>query len=307
MILCCGEALIDMLPRITTEGEAAFAPYVGGAVFNSAIALGRLGAPAGFFSGLSSDLFGGQFREALGASKVSSTYAHTSPRPTTLAFVRLNNGQATYTFYDENTAGRMLTIDDLPKLGSEIEAMLFGAISLISEPAGSAYEEFMRREHESRVMMLDPNIRPNFIPDKPKHLRRIREMMAMADIVKLSDEDLNWFDEAGSHEDVIRNWLDRGPKLIVVTHGSEGAVGYSKEHRVTVMPQKVKVVDTVGAGDTFNAGILASLHEQGLLTKAAIGGLPEDAIRKALELGARAAAVTVSRAGANPPWRHEIA
>ena len=307
MILCCGEALIDMLPRITTEGEAAFAPYVGGAVFNSAIALGRLGAPAGFFSGLSSDLFGGQFRDALGASKVSSTYAHTSPRPTTLAFVRLNNGQATYTFYDENTAGRMLTIEDLPKLGAEIEAMLFGAISLISEPAGSAYEEFMRREHESRVMMLDPNIRPNFIPDKAKHLRRIREMMAMADIVKLSDEDLKWFDEAGSHEDVVRNWLDRGPKLIVVTHGSEGAVGYSKAHKVTVMPQKVKVVDTVGAGDTFNAGILASLHEQGLLTKAAIGSLSEDAIRKALDLGAKAAAVTVSRAGANPPWRHEIA
>ncbi|RUX33629.1 carbohydrate kinase [Mesorhizobium sp. M2A.F.Ca.ET.042.01.1.1] len=307
MILCCGEALIDMLPRITTEGEAAFAPYVGGAVFNSAIALGRLGAPAGFFSGLSSDLFGGQFRDALGASKVSSTYAHTSPRPTTLAFVRLTNGQATYTFYDENTAGRMLTIEDLPKLGAEIEAMLFGAISLISEPAGSAYEEFMRREHESRVMMLDPNIRPNFIPDKAKHLRRIREMMAMADIVKLSDEDLKWFDEAGSHEDVVRNWLDRGPKLIVVTHGSEGAVGYSKAHKVTVMPQKVKVVDTVGAGDTFNAGILASLHEQGLLTKAAVGSLSEDAIRKALELGARAAAVTVSRAGANPPWRHEIA
>ncbi|AZO48365.1 MAG: carbohydrate kinase [Mesorhizobium sp.] len=307
MILCCGEALIDMLPRTTTEGEPAFAPYVGGAVFNTAIALGRLGAPAGFFSGLSSDLFGGQFREALGASKVSSTYAHTSPRPTTLAFVRLTNGQATYTFYDENTAGRMLTIEDLPSLGAEIEAMLFGAISLISEPAGSAYEEFMRREHNSRVMMLDPNIRPNFIPDKAKHLRRIREMMAMADIVKLSDEDLNWFDEAGSHEDVIRNWLDRGPKLIVVTHGSEGAVGYSKSHKVTVTPQKVAVVDTVGAGDTFNAGILASLHEQGLLTKAAIGDLSEDAIRQALTLGAKAAAVTVSRAGANPPWRHEIA
>ncbi|MER8810180.1 carbohydrate kinase family protein [Mesorhizobium australicum] len=306
MILCCGEALIDMLPRTTTENEPAFAPYVGGAVFNTAIALGRLGAPAGFFSGLSSDLFGGQFRDALGASKVSSTYAHTSPRPTTLAFVRLNNGQATYTFYDENTAGRMLTIEDLPQLGSEIEAMLFGAISLISEPAGSAYEEFMQREHGARVMMLDPNIRPNFIPDKAKHLRRIREMMAMADIVKLSDEDLHWFGEAGSHEDVVRNWLDRGPKLIVVTHGSEGAVGYSKQHRVTVMPDTVKVVDTVGAGDTFNAGILASLHEQGLLTKAAISSLSEDAIRKALALGAKAAAVTVSRAGANPPWRHEI-
>ncbi|TIR79637.1 MAG: carbohydrate kinase, partial [Mesorhizobium sp.] len=104
--------------------------------------------------------------------------AHTSPKPTTLAFVRLTDGQASYTFYDENTAGRMLAIEDLPKLGAEIEAMLFGGISLISEPAGSAYEEFMRREHNSRVMMLDPNIRPNFIPDNAKHLRRIRKMMA---------------------------------------------------------------------------------------------------------------------------------
>ncbi|ESZ10270.1 carbohydrate kinase family protein [Mesorhizobium sp. L48C026A00] len=307
MILCCGEALIDMLPRTTTEGEPAFAPYVGGAVFNTAIALGRLGAPAGFFSGLSTDLFGSQFKDALRASQVSSTYAHTSPRPTTLAFVRLDDGQATYTFYDENTAGRMLTIDDLPKLGSEIKAMLFGAISLISEPAGSAYEEFMRREHSRRVMMLDPNIRPNFIPDKARHLRRIRSMMAMADIVKLSDEDLNWFGEAGSHEDVVRNWLGRGPTLIVVTHGSEGAIGYTRDHKVTVVPDKVEVVDTVGAGDTFNAGILASLHEQGLLSKEAIANLSEDAIHQALALGAKAAAVTVSRAGANPPWRHEIA
>jgi fructokinase len=307
MILCCGEALIDMLPRTTTEGEPAFAPYVGGAVFNTAIALGRLGAPAGFFSGLSSDLFGGQFKDALRASRVSSDYAHTSPRPTTLAFVRLDNGQATYTFYDENTAGRMLTIEDLPELGSEVEAMLFGAISLISEPAGSAYEEFMRREHSRRVMMLDPNIRPNFIPDKARHLRRIRSMMAMADIVKLSDEDLNWFGEAGSHEDVVRNWLDRGPTLIVVTHGSEGAAGYTRNHKVTVVPEKVEVVDTVGAGDTFNAGILASLHEQGLLSKQAIADLPQDAILNALALGAKAAAVTVSRAGANPPWRQEIA
>ena len=100
--------------------------------------------------------------------------------------------------------------------------------------------------------------------------------------------------------------MSAAPGLFVTFEGGEGAVGYSREHRVTVMPQKVKVVDTVGAGDTFNAGILASLHEQGLLTKAAIGDLSEDAIRKALELGSRAAAVTVSRAGANPPWRHEL-
>jgi fructokinase len=307
MILCCGEALIDMLPRETTLGEPAFAPYAGGAVFNTAIALGRLGAPAGFFSGLSSDLFGIQLKKVLGESKVDCGYAHTSPRPTTLAFVHLKDGHATYVFYDENTAGRMLTAADLPRLGDEVEAMLFGAISLISEPAGAAYEEFMRREQGRRVMMLDPNIRPNFIPDREKHQQRIRAMMAMADIVKVSDEDLDWFGEPGSREEVVLRWLDRGPKLIVVTHGGEGAVGYTKAGAVTVVPDKVKVVDTVGAGDTFNGGVLASLHEQGLLTKAKVANLSQEAVHKALSLGAKAAAVTVSRAGANPPWRREIA
>ena len=306
MIVCCGEALIDMLPRESTAGEPALAPYAGGAVFNTAIALGRLGVPVEFFSGLSFDLFGQQLRASLAASKVGSHYAHVSGRPTTLAFVHLVDGHATYVFYDEGTAGRMLTEADLPTLDDDVDALLFGAISLIPEPCGSAYEALMQREHERRVMMLDPNIRPDFIPDREKHVGRIQRMMAMADIVKLSDEDLTWFGENGSVDDVIGNWLKLGPKLIVVTHGGKGAVGYSSRHKVTVAGERVTVADTVGAGDTFNAGILASLHEQGALTKAAIGSLSEAATRSALELGAKAAAVTVSRPGANPPWRHEL-
>ena len=307
MILCCGEALIDMLPRESTAGEPAFAPYAGGAVFNTAIALGRLGIPVEFFTGLPSDFFGEQLRDVLKASNVGTAYAHVSARPTTLAFVRLADGHATYTFYDENTAGRMLTEADLPTLGGDIDAMLFGAISLIPEPCGSAYEALMRRESGRRVTMLDPNIRPGFIPDRQKHIDRIRRMMALADIVKLSDEDFAWFGESGPAESTIRGWLEHGPKLIIVTQGSKGATGYTREHTVTVLPPRVTVVDTVGAGDTFNAGILASLHKQGVLSKAAIGSLSETSIRDALSLGAQAAAVTVSRAGANPPWRHELA
>jgi fructokinase len=307
MIVCCGEALIDMLPRESREGEPAFAPYAGGALFNSAIALGRLGAPVEFFCGLSSDLFGQQLRDVLASSKAGSRYAPISPRPTTLAFVRLTGGQASYTFYDENTAGRMLTEADLPNLDADIDAMLFGAVSLIPEPCGSAYEALMRREHQSCVMMLDPNIRPGFIPDKAKHLARMRRMIAMADIVKLSDDDLAWFGETGSHGDVAAKWLQLGPKLVIITGGSKGATGYTRHHRVSVTSERVTVVDTVGAGDTFNAGVLASLHDQRLLSKAAVGTLGEAAVHQALTLGAKAAAVTVSRAGANPPWRHEIA
>jgi fructokinase len=307
MIVCCGEALIDMLPRESRAGEPAFAPYAGGAVFNSAIALGRLGAPVEFFSGLSSDLFGQQIRDVLASSNAGSRYADISARPTTLAFVRLTDGHATYTFYDENTAGRMLTEADLPAFDADIDAMLFGAISLIPEPCGTAYEALMRREHESRVMMLDPNIRPGFIQDKEKHLARMERMMGMADIVKLSDDDLAWFGETGSPADIAGKWLGLGPRLVIVTGGSKGATGYTRDHRISVASERVTVVDTVGAGDTFNAGVLASLNDQQLLSKAAIGSLSETAIHKALTLGAKAAAVTVSRAGANPPWRREIA
>jgi fructokinase len=306
MIICCGEALIDMLPRRSTEDEPAFAPYSGGAVFNTAVALGRLGVPVEFFSGLSSDLFGAQLMASLAASQVGTRYAHVSGRPTTLAFVHLIDGHATYVFYDEGTAGRMLSTADLPVLEGNVDAMLFGAISLIPEPSGSAYEALMKREAPKRVTMLDPNIRPAFIPDREKHLARIERMIAMADILKLSDEDLGWFGAAGAPEDAIAIWLDLGPKLVVVTRGGKDATGYTKDHKVTVTPAQVKVVDTVGAGDTFNAGILASLHEQGALSKSHIASLSEAEIRGALALGAAAAAVTVSRAGANPPWRHEL-
>lgn len=307
MIICCGEALIDMLPRRSTLDEPAFAPYSGGAVFNTAIALGRLGVPVEFFSGLSTDLFGEQLRATLAESNVGARYAHLSPRPTTLAFVRLVDGHASYVFYDEGTAGRMLSSADLPVLEGDIDAMLFGAISLIPEPSGSAYEALMQREHLTRVTMLDPNIRPAFIPDKQKHLARIQRMIAMADILKLSDEDLAWFGETGAAEEVMARWLGLGPKLIVLTQGGKGAVGYTKNHKVRVTPEPVKVVDTVGAGDTFNAGILASLHEQKALSKSRIASLSEAEIHGALTLGAAAAAVTVSRAGANPPWRRELA
>jgi len=192
MILSCGEALIDMLSRESTSCEPAFAPYPGGAVFNTAIALGRLGAPSGFFSGLSTDLFGEVLGQALDASQVSSDLAVRSPRPTTLAFVKLVDGQASYAFYDENTAGRMLTPADLPPLPRSVEALFFGGISLVVEPYVQAYEALMLREAGSRVTMIDPNIRPSFITDEAAYRARLARIIAAADNVKLSHDDLGW-------------------------------------------------------------------------------------------------------------------
>jgi len=306
MILCCGEALIDMLPRTTTLGEDAYAPYAGGAIFNTAIALGRLGVPTGFFTGLSDDMMGDILRRTLGESGVDYSYCATLSRPTTVAFVKLVDGHATYAFYDEGTAGRMITEAELPALGEDCEAIHFGAISLIPEPCGSTYEALLKREHETRVISLDPNIRPGFIKDKDAHMARIRRMAAMSDIVKFSDEDLAWFGLEGDEDALARHWLHHGAKLVVVTRGAEGAVGYTADHKVTVPSERVTVVDTVGAGDTFDAGVLASLKMQNLLTKQQVAKLSEEQIAKTLALGARAAAVTVSRAGANPPWAKEI-
>ncbi len=306
MILCCGEALIDMLPRETTQGENAFAPYAGGAVFNTAIALGRLETKPGFFCGLSSDLFGELLVDTLHRSDVATDLSPRPDAPTTLAFVRLQDGHATYTFYDENSALTSLRKDALPALTPDVDAMFFGGISLAAGPSAEAFEALMLREAPSRVTMIDPNIRPSFIRDRDAYVARIRNMMAAADIVKLSDEDLEWLEGNGDIAALAKGLIDRGTKLVLITQGSEGATAYTANATVFVPSQKVDVVDTVGAGDTFNAGVLYALQSAGLLSKAAITDISQDALKDALAMGAKCAAITVSRAGANPPTLAEL-
>ncbi|MBN9889600.1 carbohydrate kinase family protein [Salipiger abyssi] len=299
MILCCGESLIDMLPRTATTGEAAFAPVPGGAVFNTAIALGRLGAPAGYFGGLSTDLFGDALAGALTASRVDFTLCPRSARPTTLAFVTLTDGHAQYAFYDEATAGRMLGEADLPELGDNVDALFFGGISLVAEPAAEAYAALCARAGD-RLVMIDPNIRPGFISDEARYRARLSHMLARADVVKISDEDMAWLGTTPAE------LIAGGAALVLETRGAEGVLALTAAGSMEVPAEKAEVVDTVGAGDTFNAGLLAGLAREGLLSRAALRDASLDALRPCVTLGARAAAVTVSRAGANPPWVSEL-
>ncbi len=296
MILCAGEALIDMLPR-----DGAFAPHAGGSVFNTAIALGRLGAPVQFFSGLSSDLFGDILRAELAASKVDSTPAHIADRPTTLAFVTLTDGHASYAFYDENTAGRMLTADNLPDTAAN--AVFFGGISLVVEPCAAAYTALMAQVAPTAVTMIDPNIRPSFITDEAGYRARLTQMFARADIIKTSDEDLEWI-TGGTDASVLFDGTD--VQVILLTRGAEGVTVLTRDAAADVPAQKAQVVDTVGAGDTFSAGFLADLETAGLLTKSALSGASMDDLTRAAAFGARVAAITVARAGANPPWASEL-
>ncbi len=309
MILCCGEALIDMIPAPSVTGPDGFVPHSGGAVFNTAIALGRLGARAGLLTGLSTDLFGQQLAASLRGSHVDTSAVIYSDRPTTLAFVHLNGGQASYTFYDENSAGRMIRPGDLPILPPDVDALYFGGISLCNPPGADTYLALAEREAGQRVIMLDPNIRPGFINDPATYRARLHRLIAVSDIVKVSDEDLDWiFPGPETLTEKLDKLRAEGPGIVIMTRGKEGATAVLGDDQTLRVPARItKVADTVGAGDTFNAGVMAKLAALGHLTKTALPKADPQAMEQALSFGARVAAITVSRPGANPPWMHELA
>ncbi|WP_421693930.1 carbohydrate kinase family protein [Aestuariivirga sp.] len=306
MILCCGEALIDFLPRKTADGGTAYQPFCGGSVYNTAIALGRLGVPVGLYTGLSTDFFGDMLREGLAASKVSLSYAKSWDKPSTLAFVKLTKGHARYSFFDDNSAGRMLTRRDLPKLEAKVQALHFGSISLIPEPGGDTLEALMKREAKARVISFDPNIRPGMIANRRAHLARLHRMIAMADIVKVSDEDVVWMTGKDDAKAAARKWLKLGAKIVLVTRGGKGVDAFTGGYAISRPAEKVKVADTVGAGDTFTAGLLTALRAMKLLHKPKLAAIGERDLATAMSFAARAAAITCSRPGADPPWAREM-
>ena len=307
MIVTCGEALIDMIPEPTQAGGEGFVPHSGGAVFNSSIALGRLDADVALLTGLSTDLFGRQLKRDLGNSNVVTSLLCYSDRPTTLAFVRLKDGQASYTFYDENSAGRMISNADVPELPDTTKALFFGGISLAVEPSGSTYTDLAIRVAEDHVVMVDPNIRPGFISNEQSYRYRLARLFAVADVVKVSDEDLDWI-LPGDHslDNKLTQLRSLGPPVVIMTRGKDGATAIANGEAVSVPARPVQVADTVGAGDAFSAGVLAKLSELDLLSKESVQNINSDSLQAVLDYGIQAAAITVSRAGANPPWKHEL-
>jgi len=298
-----------MIPTPVKGGAGVgFVPHCGGAVFNTAVALGRLGAPVAMLTGLSRDMFGTQLAAALRESRVQSTHLIFSDRPTTLAFVRMVNGQARYHFYDENSAGRMVFAHQVPALPQSVRAMYFGGISLACEPCGEFYAAALEQHGKGRVVMIDPNVRPAFIADEARYRARLAGMVRQADIVKLSDEDMGWlFPQAASEAEAAALLLREGAAVVILTRGGSGATAFlSGGQRVESPPQPVKVVDTVGAGDSFSAAVLAKLHELDLLSKSRLRKISAPAVGAALSYGTQVAALTVGRAGCNPPWAHEL-
>lgn len=307
MIVSCGEALIDFLPRKSAEGADVYQPFNGGSIFNTAIALGRLGVPTGFFGGLSKDFFGDMLAEGLKASNVVLQFVKRSDWPSTLAFVKLTDGHARYSFFDENSSGRMLTRKDLPKFPAKVKALHLGSISLIPDPGGAALEALLMGASKTKVISLDPNIRPGFIKDRKKYIARLNRLIPRADILKISDEDVAWLTGSKNFAKAAKGWLKAGAKIVVVTKGGDGVEAFTARGSLAVPAVKVTVADTVGAGDTFTAGLLAHLTNHGLLDKAKLAEISLDVLKAALEFAARAAAITCSRPGADPPWARELA
>ncbi|MEU7643857.1 carbohydrate kinase family protein [Streptomyces huasconensis] len=305
MIVVAGEALIDLVPQEVAGDAAAglpvLSPRLGGGPYNTAVALGRLGSPVAFCSRVSRDAFGEALLDGLRASDVDISYVERGPEPTTLAVASIGaDGSAGYSFYVEGTADRLFSAPE--HLPEGVRAMSFGTCSLVLEPGASAYEELLRRAAARGVFTaLDPNVRAMLIPDADAYRARFKSWLPSVSLLKLSREDADWL--GGTP----REWLAAGPSAVVVTHGGDGLTLYTGDGTELRVPgEPVDVVDTIGAGDTVNAALLHGLAARDALSAEALAALDEDGWTAVLRFAARAAAITCSRAGAEPPYAVEL-
>ncbi|MET9773727.1 carbohydrate kinase [Streptomyces sp. NPDC006367] len=300
MIVVAGEALIDLVPQ-GTGALAALRPALGGGPYNTAVALGRLGSPTAFCSRVSYDAFGEALLDRLRETGVDVSPVQRGPEPTTLAVATVGaDGSAAYSFYVEGTADRLFTAPF--SLPSGTRAVSFGTCSLVLEPGASAYEELLRKTAARGVFTaLDPNIRPGLITDPDAYRARFKSWLPSVSLLKLSAEDAEWL---GGDP---REWLDAGPVAVVITRGGEGLTAFTRDGGEYAVPgERVEVVDTIGAGDTVNAALLHGLAVRDALGEAGTAALGDEGWTDLLGFAARAAAVTCSRAGAEPPYAHEL-
>lgn len=305
MIVSCGEALVDLIPA-ECGGEAGLVPRPGGSPLNVAVGLGRLGVPVAFLGGVSEDSLGRMLLAHLRGNGVDTSLLPRSDAPSPLALVSVDErGGAEYAFHLAGTAmGALSTAPD--PLPAEARAVHVGSIALAVEPLAGVVEQLLLREGQRRLVSLDPNVRGRFIDDRDGYLDRLGRLLAATDVVKASDEDLRWLHPEAPPVEVAARWVATGPPLVVVTRGADGATAVTAAGAVDVPGMPVEVIDTVGAGDAFTAGLLCWLAERDALERRAVAGLDASALKAALRFAGDVAAVTCERAGADPPRRHEV-
>ena len=311
MYLVCGEALFDFFaqsPESMATGQVDFRAIAGGSPFNVAVGLRRLGVDTALFAGLSTDYLGRRLKQVLVNEGVSTEYLHDLDAPTTLAMVALDaSGSPAYSFRGEGCADRQLHGHHLPLLGPEVRGVHVGSFSLVVQPVGDTLLALVKRESGQRLISLDPNVRLNPEPDIERWRQRISELIPYADVIKVSDEDLELLYPGQDAQQIARSWLDHRCQLVFLTRGSQGASVFSREHgQRSVRASLVQVADTVGAGDTFQAAVIAWLTGHGLDSIEGVQGLSALQLDALLDFASRAAALTCSKTGPDLPYREQL-
>lgn len=311
MFMVCGEALMDVFAESDTATGMALDARVGGSPLNVACGLARLGQRAQFLGALSSGFLGERLRRALAHEGVDLSCAAVVDAPTTLGLVGLDpSGSASYSFYGEGGADRQLRPHHLPVLSDHIAALHFGSYSMVVEPVASTLRMLVQREYATRVIAYDPNLRLNVEPQRARWASTVDWMAPRTHLMKISAEDLQLLLPGvplrQAMSQAVNGWLAAGTKVVVVTCGAAGAWGFTPRDTVRIEARAVQVVDTVGAGDTFQAALLTWLAEQGLLSIESLSSLSATSLQAMLEFASAAAALTCTRRGADMPRRAEV-
>jgi fructokinase len=307
MLLSCGDALVDFLPVKAVDGRDAAVPVAGGSCLNIAVGMARLGAPTGFVGGISTDLFGRIVADHALTSQVDLRYATRSEHQTTLAFVRHAGGEPQYAFYDEATASREWTYRRGSIPFDEIEAIHVGSTTLANDEGAAQALALIEDAGGSTTISFDPNCRPNLVKHKARYVDQMEAFAAAADVVRMSDVDFEFLYGGRDHAGKARSLIDAGTGLVVVTRGIKGAQAWHREAgAIEVEAQVVELVDTIGAGDSFQAALLFALRAIGRIRSGALAQMNSDELRRALSFAASCAAYTCGRAGADPPRQSDV-
>jgi fructokinase len=305
VIVVCGEALIDLVPA----GGDLWRALSGGGPANTAVALARLETSTAMLARLSDDAFGAQLRKRFVDNNVDLRYAVDAIESTTLAIVGLDeHGGARYTFHLEGTADwQWNELEIPPAFSPEIAAIHAGSMVLVGRPGGPVVERMLERERGQRVISIDPNVRPVMCPDVDEYRSIVERWLAIAHIMKVSADDVSWLYPGREPLDVLAEWAARGPSVVTLTLGPDGAVASTARGETVRVPGiKVDVVDTIGAGDTFTAGLLHSLAQQECLNIEALSRIGAAQLETALSFAAQVSALACMRAGADPPYARDV-
>ncbi|MGE7963107.1 carbohydrate kinase family protein [Pseudomonas sp. NPDC089918] len=312
MYLVCGEALFDFFSENDVNVQASKVNYkaiAGGSPFNVAVGLRRLGIDVALFAGLSSDYLGRRLQQVLQEEGVRPDYLQDFDAPTTLAMVAVGaDGSPHYSFRGEGCADRQLLPGHLPELGAEVRGLHIGSFSVVVQPIADTLLALVRRESGKRLISLDPNVRLNPQPNIELWRERINTLVEHADLIKVSDEDLNLLYPERDPQSVIHGWLEHRCQLVFLTRGGQGATVFSRRHGSWSAPAcAVVMADTVGAGDTFQAALIAWLTEQQLDSVEGLQRLSREQIDAMLTFAVSAAALTCGKTGPDLPYRHQLA